>query len=126
MFNIAFPEFIVIGVIALIVIGPDKLPKLAQTAGVLMGRMQRYMSSIKSDIDNELKNQDLQKLHDELKQHNSGLNDELRRGMQPVENVIRRPPQSDQTDQTDQTDSHDESITTNPHVTEPSTGKPVD
>lgn len=117
MFNIAFPEFIVIGVISLIVIGPDKLPKLAQTAGALLGRMQRFVNNIKNDIDSELKNQDLLKLHDELKQHNSGLNNELRRGMQPVENVIRRPPQSDR---------HDESITTNPHTTEPSTGKPVD
>lgn len=123
MFNIAFPEFIVIGVIALIVIGPDKLPKLAQTAGVLMGRMQRYMNNIKNDIDSELKNQDLLKLHDELKQHNNGLNDELRRGMQPVEDVIRRPSQSDQATQTD---DHAESITTTQHATEPSTGKPVD
>lgn len=123
MFNIAFPEFIVIGVIALIVIGPDKLPKLAQTAGVLMGRMQRYMNNIKNDIDSELKNQDLLKLHDELKQHNNGLNDELRRGMQPVEDVIRRPSQADQATQTD---DHAESITTTQHATEPSTGKPVD
>lgn len=123
MFNIAFPELIVIVVIALIVIGPDKLPKLAQTAGVMLGRMQRYMNSIKNDIDSELKNQDLLKLHDELKQHNNGLNDELRRGMQPVEDVIRRPSQPDQTAQTD---DQAESITATPQAAVPSTGKPVD
>ena len=39
MFNIAFPELVVIVVVGLIVIGPDKLPKVAHTLGVMMGRM---------------------------------------------------------------------------------------
>lgn len=91
MFNIAFPEFVVIVVVALIVIGPDKLPKVAQTLGVMVGRMQRFMNAIKSDIDQELRNTDLHRLQDELKLQHEGLNEELRKGMQPVADVIRRP-----------------------------------
>lgn len=91
MFNIAFPELIVIVVVSLIVIGPDKLPKVAQTVGALMGRMQRFMSDVKNDIDQELKNNDLHRLQEELKMQNEGLNEDLRKGMQPVAEVIRHP-----------------------------------
>jgi sec-independent protein translocase protein TatB len=54
MFDIGFSELIVIGVVALIVIGPERLPKVARTAGLLYGRMQRYVSSVKSDISHEI------------------------------------------------------------------------
>lgn len=90
MFNIAFPELLVIGVVALIVIGPDKLPKVARTAGLLLGRMQRFTSSIKSEIDKELKSEDLKQLQRELRNHDLGLSEELRQGMQPVESVIHQ------------------------------------
>lgn len=91
MFNIAFPELVVIVVVALIVIGPDKLPKVAHTLGVMVGRMQRFMSAVKNDIDQELKNNDLHRLQEELKLQQEGLNEQLRQGMQPVADVIRRP-----------------------------------
>lgn len=54
MFDIGFSELVVIGVIALIVIGPERLPKVARTAGHLYGRMQRYVSAVKSDISREI------------------------------------------------------------------------
>ena len=54
MFEIAFSELIVIMVVALIVIGPERLPKVARTAGNLWGRMQRYVSSVKNDIANDM------------------------------------------------------------------------
>ena len=54
MFDIGFTELVVIGVVALIVIGPERLPKVARTAGHLYGRMQRYVASVKSDISNEI------------------------------------------------------------------------
>src|SRR5512139_1743988 len=54
MFDIGFTELIVIGVVALIVIGPERLPKVARTAGLLYARMQRYVSSVKSDISHEM------------------------------------------------------------------------
>lgn len=54
MFEIAFSELIVIMVVALIVIGPERLPKVARTMGNLWGRMQRYVQSVKSDIANDI------------------------------------------------------------------------
>lgn len=67
MFDIAFSELIVIAVIALIVIGPEKLPRVARTLGSLAGRMQRYLSSVKADINRELQLEDLQKLQQEMR-----------------------------------------------------------
>ncbi len=69
MCDIAFSELIVIGIVALIVIGPDKLPKIARTTGRLLGRVQRYVNDVKSDIDRELHFEDLQKLQDEIRQN---------------------------------------------------------
>jgi sec-independent protein translocase protein TatB len=54
MFDVGFSEIIVIVVVALIVIGPDKLPKLARTYGLLYGRAQRYISGVKQDIDRQV------------------------------------------------------------------------
>ncbi|MAP28076.1 MAG: twin-arginine translocase subunit TatB [Alteromonadaceae bacterium] len=90
MFNIAFPELLIIGVVALIVIGPDKLPAVARTAGILFGRMQRFTMNIKSEIDKELHTADLKRLESELRDHDLGLSEELRQGMQPVELVIKQ------------------------------------
>lgn len=77
MFDIAFSELIVIGVVALIVIGPDKLPKVARTAGHLFGRAQRYVSDIKSDINTELRLEEMQKLQDEIL-HNTQHNETIK------------------------------------------------
>ena len=68
MFNIAFPELIVILLVSLVVIGPDKLPKVAQTLGVMVGRIQRFMTAVKDDIDQEMRSDDLLRLQEELKQ----------------------------------------------------------
>jgi sec-independent protein translocase protein TatB len=57
----------------------------------MVGRMQRFMSAVKNDIDQELKNNDLHRLQEELKLQQEGLNEQLRQGMQPVADVIRRP-----------------------------------
>lgn len=89
MFNIAFPELMIILVIALFVIGPDKLPKIARGAGILVGRLQRYVSDIKTDIDNNLQAEDLKRLQAELEDHDMGLKEDLRRGMKPVESVLQ-------------------------------------
>lgn len=66
MFDIAFSELIVICVIALIVIGPEKLPKLARTLGALTGRLQSYMTQIKEEVNREARFAELQKLQHEI------------------------------------------------------------
>ena len=68
MFDIGFSELLVIGVVALIVIGPEKLPRVARTLGHLAGRLQRYVSDVKADINREIELEDLKKMRDSMQQ----------------------------------------------------------
>ncbi len=68
MFDIGFSELVVIGVVALIVIGPERLPKVARTAGHLYGRMQRYVSTVKSDISREIQLDEMRKAGQSFKE----------------------------------------------------------
>lgn len=61
MFDIGFWELTTIAVIALLVIGPDKLPGVARTAGKWVGRARRFVTDVKTDIDRELKQEELRK-----------------------------------------------------------------
>ncbi|HYG43164.1 MAG TPA: Sec-independent protein translocase protein TatB [Bordetella sp.] len=66
MFDVSFTELMVIGVIALIVIGPERLPKVARTVGHLLGRAQRYVNDVKGDIQREIELDDLRKFKSEM------------------------------------------------------------
>lgn len=66
MFDVSFTELLVIGVVALVVIGPERLPKVARTVGHLVGRAQRYVNDVKSDIQREVELDDLRKLKDQM------------------------------------------------------------
>lgn len=66
-----------IAVVALIVIGPEKLPKVARTLGLLAGRMQRYVTTVKADIERELRFEDLEKLQQEVKQGAKQIQSEI-------------------------------------------------
>ena len=68
MFDIGFSELLVIGVVALIVIGPEKLPRMARTVGHLAGRLQRYVSDVKADINREIELDELRKMRDSMQQ----------------------------------------------------------
>ena len=68
MFDVSFSELMVIAVIALLVIGPEKLPKVARTIGALTGRMQRYVGQVKEEVNREFRFEELQKLQQEIKQ----------------------------------------------------------
>jgi sec-independent protein translocase protein TatB len=66
MFDIAFSELVVIGLVALIVIGPERLPKVARTAGILLGRLQRYVGDVKADINREIQLEELKKMQSDV------------------------------------------------------------
>ena len=66
MFDVGFSEMLVIGIVALVVIGPERLPKVARTLGHLMGRAQRYVNDVKRDIDREMQIDELKKLQSEM------------------------------------------------------------
>lgn len=62
MFDIGFTEIFVIAVVALIVIGPERLPRVAKTLGHLFGRMQRYVAEVKADVSREIELDELRNL----------------------------------------------------------------
>ena len=66
MFDIGFSELMVIAVVALVVLGPERLPRVARTAGHLFGRLQRYVNDVKADISREIELEELRKFKDEF------------------------------------------------------------
>lgn len=83
MFDIGFSEILIIAVVALIVIGPERLPKVARTLGHLFGRLQRYVSQVKSDINREME-------LDELRQLQSSVQDAARSLEQSFQSEVRQ------------------------------------
>lgn len=90
MFDFGFSELMVIGVVLLIVVGPERLPKLARTAGHLLGRVQRYVSDVKSDIQREMQLEELKKLQEQVKQQAHELESSVRSGVASVESEVGR------------------------------------
>jgi len=66
MFDISFGELMIIGVVALIVIGPQRLPGVARTLGHLVGRAQRYVNDVKRDIQKEIDLDELNKVKTQM------------------------------------------------------------
>ena len=86
MFDIGFIELCLIGVVALLVIGPERLPSVARTAGLWFGRMRRFVTTVKADIDQQLKAEDLKKIMDE-QTSNSGLHEILEETKEAMESI---------------------------------------
>jgi sec-independent protein translocase protein TatB len=64
MFDLGFWELALIGVVALLVVGPDRLPGLARTIGLWVGRIRRYVSTVRDDIEREIQADELRKMLD--------------------------------------------------------------
>ena len=62
MFDMGFTEMMLIGIVALIVIGPERLPGVARTAGKYFGRLKRFMTSVKADVEQELRADELREI----------------------------------------------------------------
>jgi len=73
MFDIGFSELMVIALVALIVIGPERLPRVARTLGHLAGRLQRYVSDVKADINREVELDELRNMRDSVQQAATGF-----------------------------------------------------
>lgn len=89
MFDVGFSELIVIGVVALVVIGPERLPKVARTAGVLVGRLQRYVAQVKADINREMEAADLGKVKQEFESAARSFQQDVESKAREVEDEIR-------------------------------------
>lgn len=93
MFDIGFSELIVIAIVALVVIGPERLPRVARTAGHVLGRLQRYVNSVKADISREMQLDELKKLQSEMQDSVNTLertiNSDIRSVEQSVEQTVQ-------------------------------------
>jgi len=91
MFDIGFSEMMVIAVLALIVIGPERLPRVARTLGHLAGRLQRYVADVKADINREVELDELRKMRDSMQQaasnFQSSVNEEVSKASAEVSKV---------------------------------------
>jgi sec-independent protein translocase protein TatB len=90
MFDIAFSELLLIAVVALIVIGPERLPKMARTLGHLFGRMQRYVNDVKADVSREMELDELKKLQSSIEDTARTMRDSVDREFTATESELNR------------------------------------
>ena len=90
MFDIGFWELALIGLVTLLVVGPERLPKVARTAGKWVGRGRRLIQSVKADIDREIKAEELKEILEKQALHNpleeiQEIGDDLQRTLKDAE-----------------------------------------
>ena len=98
MIDLGLTKIAVIGVVALVVIGPEKLPKVARMAGSLYGRMQRYLHEVKSEVSREIELDELRNLKKEVEETaqtiRSGVESAVQDSIDDVESAWRDLPSS--------------------------------
>lgn len=95
MFDIGFLELLLIGVVGLLVLGPERLPKAARTAGMWIGRAKRSVSGIQREINEQLKTEELrQKINDQQKSLDEGVK-RVNRGVESIADDDRKTATSD-------------------------------
>jgi sec-independent protein translocase protein TatB len=89
MFDIGFSELVVIMVVALIVIGPERLPKVARTMGLLWGRAQRYINGVRADIERDMQMDELKQLKQKVEQEAAAAMQAASQAGQAVDNHLK-------------------------------------
>jgi sec-independent protein translocase protein TatB len=89
MFDISLTEMAILGAVALIVIGPERLPRVARTAGHLFGRFQRYVASVRADIQREIDASELAKVRQEVDAAARVFEDSVREQARSFESDLR-------------------------------------
>jgi len=90
MFDIGFSELLLIAVVALIVIGPERLPRVARTLGHLFGRMQRYVNDVKADISREMELDELRKMQSSMEDAARSFQSSVNQGVSEAEREMDR------------------------------------
>jgi sec-independent protein translocase protein TatB len=86
MFDIGFWELMIIGLVALLVVGPERLPQLAYSAGKWLGKGRAMIRSVKAEIDREMKTDELKRIMEEQKK----LVNPLEEVMEETEDSLRQ------------------------------------
>ena len=89
MFDIGFVEMMLIGVVALIVIGPERLPGVARTAGKYFGRLKRFMTTVKADVEQELRADELREILARQQEELNSLKDTISDAGKEIEEAGR-------------------------------------
>tara|TARA_B100000475_G_C14935324_1_gene289267 strand:- start:45 stop:401 length:357 start_codon:yes stop_codon:yes gene_type:complete len=87
VFDIGFLEIVIIASIALVVLGPERLPRAARTAGMWVGRARRMVADVKSDIDREIRESelaDMRKLGEEVNSIKDDVSKDLNRATESI------------------------------------------
>lgn len=90
MFDISFSELVIIAVVALLVVGPERLPRAARTLGHLFGRMQRYVNDVKADISREMELDELKKLQASMQDAARSLEGSVSKELSETETDFRK------------------------------------
>jgi sec-independent protein translocase protein TatB len=88
VFDVGFSELMVIAVVALIVIGPERLPRVARTLGHLFGRLQRYVNDVKADINREIELEELRKFRSTVEDAARGFQSTVQGEVAKTENEL--------------------------------------
>ena len=88
MIDLGLTKLAVIGAVALVVIGPEKLPKVARMAGTLYGRAQRYLHDVKSEVSREIEMEELRNLHKDIQDSAQSFKSEVDTFKSEVENTV--------------------------------------
>jgi len=88
MFDISFSELLIIALVALIVIGPERLPKVARVAGLMAGRVRRYAQDFKQEINREIELEELKRLQEEVVHTARSLETSMRSEMEAAQNAL--------------------------------------
>jgi sec-independent protein translocase protein TatB len=89
MFNFSISELMVVMVVALIVIGPERLPKVARTLGHLWGRAQRYINGVKADIERDMAVEEFRQLQQQVKAEASALEESVKHVTQTADQQVQ-------------------------------------
>ena len=87
MFDIGFSELLLVAIVTLLVIGPEKLPDTLRTIGLWLGRLRRSFVAVKSEIEREIGMDDVRR-----QLHNEAIMDEMKRIEKEVKNTVQPPP----------------------------------
>ncbi|MCP5292562.1 MAG: twin-arginine translocase subunit TatB [Burkholderiales bacterium] len=113
MFDISFFEIMIISMVALIVIGPERLPQVARTLGHLMGRCRQFVYSIKTDIHNELRMEELKNMHNSMQETVHSIENAVREEINEIKSVTQSGADS-RADATDTTVANSRQLTDSP------------
>jgi sec-independent protein translocase protein TatB len=88
MIDLGLSKLAMIGVVALVVIGPEKLPRVARMAGTLYGRAQRYINQVKAEVSREIEIDELRKMHKDVKDAASDVEQSIHKSVSDTEKDI--------------------------------------